>query len=311
MSYDFRKFLKKKTINGWYLFWLISGPVSITMIVAMLRGDLSTGQGVSSMIQLSVRCAVPLLYVAFSASSVHALFSSDLSAWMLRNRKYFGLCFAVAMAWQALFIIWMVGVYTDYYVNQVYVLRDAIEGVGGYIFLIPMVLTTFRFGRKRISRKKWRLLHKSGIYFLWAYAFSVYWWALFYSSDPVFIDYLYYWAGFLAWGLRAAAWTKMRRKLAEKDPSDAGLNRLAKPMGILIIGFGIVAASFGSAWRETAEELLYGYTFTQIPELYLPYWPFEPFLPLLIIALGSYLIGASRQGRALGRVSRAEQAKAQ
>ncbi len=166
MSDDFREFLKKKTLNGWYLFWLISGPVSITMIVAMVGGDLSTGEGVSSMIQLSVRCAVPILYVAFSASSVHALFSSNWSVWMLRNRKYFGLCFAVAMAWQALFILWMVVVFTDYYVNEVYVPRDAIEGVVGYLFLIAMVLTTFRFGRKRISRKNWRTLHKSGIYFL-------------------------------------------------------------------------------------------------------------------------------------------------
>ena len=297
MSSDLSKFLKKKSINGWYLFWLISGPVSITMLVAMLRGDLSTGQGVSSMIQLSVRCAVPVLYVAFSASSVHALFSSDLSAWMLRNRKYFGLCFAVAMAWQALFIIWMVVVFTDYYVNEVYVLRDAIEGVVGYLFLIPMVLTTFRFGRKRLSRKNWKILHKSGIYYLWAYAFSVYWWALFYYSDPVFIDYVFYWAGFLAWGLRAAAWIKARRKLAESDAPDAGLNRVARSIvGIVIIGVGVVTASFGSAWREPAEKVLYGYTFTQIPELYLPYWPFIPFLSLLIIALGAYLIGTSRQG---------------
>ena len=89
-----------------------------------------------------------------------------MSAWVLRNRKYFGLCFAVGMAWQALFIIWMVVVFTDYYVNEVYVPRDAIEGVVGYLFLIAMVLTTFRFGRKRISRKNWRTLHKSGIYFL-------------------------------------------------------------------------------------------------------------------------------------------------
>ena len=166
MGSDLSKFLRKKSVNNWYLFWLISGPVSITMLVAMLRGDLSTGQGASSMIQLSVRCAVPVLYVAFSASSVHALFSSDWSAWMLRNRKYFGLCFAVAMAWQALFILWMVVVFTDYYVNEVYVPRDAIEGVVGYLFLIAMVLTTFRFGRKRISRKNWRTLHKSGSYFL-------------------------------------------------------------------------------------------------------------------------------------------------
>ncbi|MCS5658736.1 MAG: hypothetical protein NZ762_09765 [Dehalococcoidia bacterium] len=303
MSYGFGEFLKKKTINGWHLFSLISGSISIAMIVGMVSGELSTGEGVSSMIQLSVRFAVPWLYVAFSASSAHVLFSSDFSAWILRNRKYFGLCFAVAMAWQALFIVWMVGLYTDYYVNEVYVLRDAIEGLAGYSFLIPMTLTTFRFGRRLISRKQWRVLHKTGIYYLWAYAFSVYWWTLFYYPNPAPIDYAFYWAGFLAWGLRAAAWTKTRRKSAAKVSAERGLNRLAGPVGVVVIGAGIGAASFGSTWSEAAQELLYGYTLTRIPELYLPYWPFEPFLPLLVIGLGCYLIGKSTNWKALKMVS--------
>ena len=81
-------------------------------------------------------------------------------------------------------------------------------------------------------------------------------------------------------------------------------------MGIVIIGAGVLAASFGSAWREPVEELLYGYTFTQIPELYLPYWPFVPFLPLLIIALGAYLIGASRQRSTPEERNGVEQAQA-
>ena len=47
------------------------------------------------------------------------------------------------MAWQGLFILWMVLAYTDYYVNELYVLRDAIEGVGGYLFLTAMTVTSF------------------------------------------------------------------------------------------------------------------------------------------------------------------------
>jgi hypothetical protein len=55
------------------------------------------------------------------------------------------------------------------------------------------------------------------------------------------------------------------------------------------MGVGLIAASFGSVWRGTAEELLTGYSFTRMPELYLPYWPFEPFLALFLIALGAFL----------------------
>lgn len=310
VSDELNEFLKQKSINGWRLFALISGPISLVMVIAMWEGDLSTGPGVSSMIQLSVRLAVPCLYVAFAASSVHALFSSDLSAWMLRNRKYFGLSFAVAMGWQALFILWMVGIYTDYYTNEVYLLGDVIEGLAGYVFLIPMTITSFRPGRRLISRKQWRWLHKIGIYYLWAYAFSVYWWALFYYSNPALIDYVFYWVGFLVWALRAAAWVKERRKLVKKDPSVATFNRFSAVAGWVIIFVGFVSASFGSEWRPAADEFLYGYFFTQIPETYLPYWPFEPFIPLFIIAIGSYFIGTSSQGNPVKRASGVERAQA-
>lgn len=290
MSFEPGELLKHKAINTWNLFWLITGPISIAMVIAMMGVDLASAEGISSMIQLSVRCAVPWLYLAFAASSIQVLFPGPFGRWILRNRKYLGLCFTAAMAWQLLFILWLVTVHTDYYVEEVYVMRDAIEGVVGYAFLIAMTLTSFRFGRKYLKPRQWRLLHLSGIYFLWAYAFSVYWWELFYYPDPVVIDYVYYWGGFLAWGLRSAAWYKKRHKLATKSTTPGSIQPALVLAGLAPVGAGLIAASFGSLWRETVSDMLTGYSFTQIPELYLPYWPFEPYLPLLVIALGVLLM---------------------
>lgn len=87
------------------------------------------------------------------------------------------------MGWQLFFSLWMVTLHTGYYVEDVYVLSDVIEGIGGYLFLIAMVLTSFKFGRSRLSAKRWKQLHKYGIYFLWAYAWSVYWYELFYYEE--------------------------------------------------------------------------------------------------------------------------------
>ena len=213
MSANSNELLKNKMINGWKLFWLVVIPISLAMVVAMFRVDLATPEGVSSMIQLSVRSAVPWLFLAFAASSVNVLFTGPFSRWLLRNRHIVGLIFAAAMGWQLTFILWLVGVHTEYYVNDVYVLSDAVEGVVGYAFLIAMVLTTFKFGRSLLSMKQWKLLHKSGIYWLWFYAWSVYWFSLFYYQSPaVALDYIYYWGGFMAWGLRMIAWAKKRSK---------------------------------------------------------------------------------------------------
>ncbi len=63
------------------------------------------------------------------------------------------------MAWQLFFILWLTGIHTDYYVSEVYVLSDVVEGVSGYAFLIAMVLTSCRFGRSRLTQKQWKLLH--------------------------------------------------------------------------------------------------------------------------------------------------------
>ena len=298
MSKDLNEVLKRGALNKWGLFWLVTGPISAAMVAAMTVADLTSGPGISAMIQLSVRCAVPWLYIAFAASALQVLFPGPLSRWLLRNRKVFGLCFAAAMAWQGFFILWMVLGHTDYYVNEAYVLRDAIEGVGGYAFLLAMTVTSFPKGRKLIKPKQWRLLHLGGIYFLWAYAFSVYWWALFYYGNPVPLDYIYYAAGLGAWVLRATAWSSKRTRAAAKQSPNTGSHPLARPAGMVLIAIGVVSAGIGSALRGMADQYLYGYTFTEIPELYLPYWPFEPFLALAVIGIGIYLFRSG--GRTLG-----------
>ena len=103
----------KGSINGWKLFWLITAPISLIVIQAAMRVDLSAAEAVSSMIQLSVRCAIPWLFLAFAASSLQAVFPGSFSLWLLRNRSKFGLCFAAAMGWQLLFIVWLVGIHTE------------------------------------------------------------------------------------------------------------------------------------------------------------------------------------------------------
>lgn len=221
MSAALDELLKNRLVNGWKLFWLVTTPISIVVIVRMLRTDLTSAEGVSSMIQLSVRCAIPWLYLAFAASSLNKVFPGTFSRWLLRNRKYVGLSFAAAMGWQLTFILWLVGIHTDYYVNDVYVLSDVVEGVVGYMFLIAMVVTSFKFGRSRLTPKQWKFLHTGGIYWLWFYAWSVYWFALFYyATQPVLIDYFYYWGGLAAWGLRMLAWSKKRlQQTAVRNPA--------------------------------------------------------------------------------------------
>ena len=109
-----------------------------------------------------------------------------------------GPLFAAAMAWQGLFIFLVSNFQGDYYYDEIFYLRDELEGSTGYLFLAAMVVTSFEFGRNRLTPAQWKLLHKSGINFLWAYPFSVYWWNLSYYPDPLPWDYVMYLMGFAA-----------------------------------------------------------------------------------------------------------------
>ena len=285
-----KSLLKNKVLNKWNLFWLISGPISIFMIINLLAVDASTGAGISEMIQFSVRWAVPFVYLVIATSSVQILFPGPFSRWLMRNRKYIGLCFAVAMAWQALFIFIMSYFFHEYYYSDVYYFRDEIEGSIGYIFLPAMVLTSFNFGSKLLTPKQWKLLHTSGIYFLWAYPFSVYWWNLYYYEDPVLIDYVFYWVGFVAVALRIVAWGKQRYGLSKKIDPNYKTPIESKLLGGLLIIFGLLVSASGLYWQDLITSLLTASQWSAELELWLPFWPFEPFLSLLFIGIGTLLI---------------------
>ncbi len=287
---DIAALLRKSYLNGWRLFWLISIPMSAMMVIEMLAVDLSDPRDVSHMIGYSVRWSVPFIYLVIAASALQALLPGPFPAWLLRNRKYVGLLFAVAMAWQGAFIFMMSNVYSDFYYEEIFYFRDELEGSTGYIFLAAMVVTSFRFGRRHLTPGQWRVLHLSGVYFLWAYPFSVYWWNLSYYENPVPLDYIYYWAGFLAFALRIAAWGKKRQQRALKSDPAGSVPMSLKLLGGVVIAAGLIAASTGLQWQGPVTEFLTGPAWSAELLLWLPFWPFEPFLPLMTIGLGTLLL---------------------
>jgi DMSO/TMAO reductase YedYZ heme-binding membrane subunit len=294
MSVDLNAIFKNKAINGWPLFALIAIPISILVILEMINLDMSTGPAVSEMIGYSVRLAIPFIYIVVATSSLQILYPSVFSRWLLRNRKYVGLCFAVAMAWQGLYIFIISTFFREYYFENIYVLRDELEGTVGYIFLTFMILTSFQITRKKITQKQWKLIQQGGIYILWAYPFSVYWWNLYYyESPPLLHDYVFYWTGFIAFGLRIAAWGKQRLQAAEKA-NELSASAFSKTLGTVFLALGISASATGSYWQDPASVFLTSQQWSANLAVWFPFWPFEPFLPLATIGLGTLLLTSTR-----------------
>jgi hypothetical protein len=61
-------------------------------------------------------------------------------------------------------------------------------------------------------------------------------------------------------------------------------------VGSLIIAFGLFIAATGRQWQEPVTAFLTAPQWSATLELWLPYWPFEPFLSLFVIGLGVMLV---------------------
>ena len=273
--------MTNRMINKWNLFWLISAPMSFIIAAVMFQHDMSDPNDVSEMIGFSVRWAVPLIFIVTAASAAKTLHSNAFTLWWFRNRKYIGLCFAVAMMWQGSFIFFMSFMYRDYYFEDVYLLRNEIEGSIGYIFLLAMIVTSFKTGSKYLNPQQWKLVHKIAVYFLWAYAFTVYWWNLYYYPNPVMSDHLLHWMGFFAFASRIAAWGKKRHKTITTK-----INSLNLITGGTFVTLGLAVAASGLYWRESVNLYLLGPAWSSELYLWLPYWPFEPFFSFFMIGIG-------------------------
>ena len=90
--------------------------------------------------------------------------------------------------------------------------------------------------------------------------------------------------GFLAFLLRIIAWGKMRHeKLTNKNMMD-------QYFGIVVVLLGLTMSVTSLYWQAILTKYLTFFSWSAMFELWLPFWPFEPFLSLMITGLGVMLL---------------------
>lgn len=138
--------------------------------LAMLGGALFAAgwseAGVRIAVRASAKVGVVLFALAFSASSLRALWRGEASAWLLRNRRYVGLSFAVFHILHLGALVALAVAFPDPFLAEL----DAPTLVGGglaYAFLLALVLTSNDAAVRRLGRRRWSALHTAGCWYLW------------------------------------------------------------------------------------------------------------------------------------------------
>ena len=163
-------------------------------------------EGARALIRATARTSLPLFLAAFVASSLRRLWRHPVSAWMLRNRRQLGLGFALSHAIHLAAIVALATQWPSSYATTSAVTRYG----GGLGFLAAGLLaaTSSDAAVRRLGARRWRALHRAGVWYL----FGIF--ALNYGP-AMFFEPRYAPASLAVWAalaLRIAAWRVTRAR---------------------------------------------------------------------------------------------------
>jgi hypothetical protein len=170
----------------------------------------SSADDIRWLMGMNWRLAVPYFLLTFTASPLQRLFPSRTTRWLLANRRYFGLAFAVGALCQ-LVPITTLALRFQPALGDIHSASSQFGEDVIYLTLVMMTVTSFRATSRYLSLTTWRRLHSAGIYLLAGLYGVTYVFAALYETTVTYV--LFGVAFVLAWSLRAAMWWQRRAEL--------------------------------------------------------------------------------------------------
>lgn len=149
-------------------------------------------------LRLSARLSLLVYLLIFVARPLRDLAANALSRNLVKYRRLLGVAFAAIMTAHFILLVTLNG------------LPAAIGGMIVYAFIYLMLITSFNKPAAALGPKRWRLLHKTGLYVIgYALAQAQFSRILTGVGEPV--HYVLAALILLAVGIRVGAWVKKRR----------------------------------------------------------------------------------------------------
>jgi DMSO/TMAO reductase YedYZ heme-binding membrane subunit len=153
-------------LSGWNLTKILSLLLVVNVIITFYLLDIKDKETISVLIRSTAQFSFVLFMLAFSASSLYYFWKNSFTKWLLINRRYIGVSFAVSH-YIHLFALLMMTFYSSF---NVFVDRGLFATIGGgtaYVFITIMTITSFDSTRNLLSKKNWKRVHTIGGYFIW------------------------------------------------------------------------------------------------------------------------------------------------
>lgn len=157
--------VKTGRFEGWTIFWAVTLALALMSFLFLATLGWDT-EGYRMVIRATARTSLALFLTAFLASSLLARWPGDLTRWLRRNRRYFGLSFAMSHAIHLAAIVTLAR--TDPATFWTLSNKGSIiAGSSGYFFIALLAAISFDRIVAWLGPSLWKRLHTTGTWFIW------------------------------------------------------------------------------------------------------------------------------------------------
>ena len=144
---------------------LCLGLACLLMVIGVFAGLGFSEDSVRVSVRATARVSAVLFLLAFSTSSLARLVRSSATRWLLVNRRYVGVSFAVSHALHLGTLGLLASTFSESFQSST-AAPTFIGGGVAYAFIAAMALTSSDRAQRRLG-SHWRQLHRTGGYVIW------------------------------------------------------------------------------------------------------------------------------------------------
>lgn len=149
--------------------WRLTGTISLMLLLASMAAFITATDAVDGtrmIIRMTAWTSLTLFAATFTASAAARFWPGSATGWLLTNRRYIGVGFAVSHGIHAAALITLARL--DYAVFMQLTNLGAFIGGGlAYVFIVLMTATSFDRTAALVGRSAWRWLHLIGGWYIW------------------------------------------------------------------------------------------------------------------------------------------------
>jgi DMSO/TMAO reductase YedYZ heme-binding membrane subunit len=147
--------------RNWTVFLATTG-VALAVSFAILAVAGNSDDNIRALLRLTARAAFVLLLIVFIARPLRQLVKTPGTLALLKNRRLLGISFAGVHTAHLVLIfyrVWQVPAFEFDWLAR-------LPGIATYAMLYVMFITSFDCPARAIGPKRWKILHKIGLYWL-------------------------------------------------------------------------------------------------------------------------------------------------